>query len=39
MSGNDRWHKDHHFVHNIRAALLLMYDKEKGKTGELEERL
>ena len=39
MSGNDRWHKDHHFVHNIRAALLLMYDKEKGKIGELEERL
>jgi hypothetical protein len=39
MSGNDRWHKDHHFVHNIRAALLLIYDKEKGKNGELEERL
>lgn len=39
MSGNDRWHKDHLFVHNIRAALLLMYDKNKGKVGEFEERL
>jgi hypothetical protein len=39
MSGNDRYHKDNLFVHNIRAALLLMYDKEKGKIGELEERL
>ncbi len=39
LSGNDRWHKDHHFVHNVRAALLLMYDKQKGKIGELEERL
>ena len=39
LSGNDRWHKDHHFVHSVRAALLLMYDKTKGKIGELEERL
>lgn len=39
LSGNDRWHKDHHFVHNVRAALLLMYDRKKGKIGELEERL
>ncbi len=39
MSGNDRWHKDHLFVHNIRAALLLIYDKEKGKDGEFEERI
>lgn len=39
MSGNDRWHKDNLFVHNVRAALLLMYDKKKGKIGEIEERL
>jgi len=39
MSGNDRWHKDNLFVHNIRAALLLIYDKEKGRIGELEERI
>lgn len=39
MSGNDRWHKENLYVHNLRAALLLMYDKQKGKVGELEERL
>ena len=39
MSGNDRWHKDNLYVHNVRAALLLMYDKKKGKIGEIEERL
>ena len=39
MSGNDRWHKDNLFVNNIRAALLLIYDKQKGKSGEFEERL
>jgi len=39
MSGNDRWHKDNLYVNNVRAALLLMYDKKKGKIGELEERL
>lgn len=39
MSGADRWHKDNHYVHNIRAALLLMYDRKKGKIGELEERI
>lgn len=39
MSGNDRWHKDNLFVNNIRAALLLMYDKKNGKVGEIEERL
>lgn len=39
MSGNDRWHKDHLFVNNIRAALLLIYNKETGKSGEFEERI
>lgn len=39
MSGNDRWHKDNLYVNNIRAALLLMYDKKKGKVGEIEERI
>mgnify|MGYP001110332622 CR=1 FL=1 len=39
LSGNDRWHKENLFVHNVRAALLLIYDKVKGKTGEFEERI
>lgn len=39
LSGADKWHRDHNFIHNIRAALVLLYDKEKGKTGEFEERI
>ncbi len=39
MSGDDRWHRDQNYVHNIRAALVLVYDREKGKIGEFEERI
>lgn len=39
LSGADRWHKEKQFVNQVRAALLLMYDKEKGKVGEIEERI
>ena len=39
LSGVDRWHKEANYINNIRAALVLLYDKEKGRIGELEERL
>lgn len=39
LSGTDRWHLDNNFVHSIRAAIAIAYDKEKGKICELEERL
>jgi hypothetical protein len=39
LSGDDKWHRDHNFVNNVRAALVLLYDKDKGKCGEFEERL
>ena len=39
LSGTDKWHRDNNYVNNIRAALVLLYDKEKGKIGELEERI
>lgn len=39
LSGTDKWHRDNNFVNNIRAALVLLYDKEKGKIGEFEERI
>lgn len=39
LSGTDRWHSDNNFVHSIRAALALVYDKEMGKIAEFEERL
>jgi hypothetical protein len=39
LSGSDRWHEDNNFVHSIRAALVLIYDKELGKEGEFEQRI
>lgn len=39
LSGTDRWHQDHNFVHNIRAGLVLVYDREKGKIAEFESRI
>jgi len=39
LSGTDRWHADHNFVHSIRAALALVFDKEVGKIAEFEVRL
>ena len=39
LSGTDRWHSDSNYVHSIRAALALVYDKEMGKVAEFEERL
>ena len=39
LSGTDRWHLDNNYVHNIRAALALVYDPIKGKIAEFEERI
>jgi hypothetical protein len=39
LSGTDRWHQDNNFVHSVRAALALIYDKELGKISEFEFRL
>ena len=39
LSGADRWHKDNNFVHSVRAALSLVYDKKVGKVAEFEERI
>jgi hypothetical protein len=39
LSGTDRWHADNNFVHSVRAALALVYDEEKGKICEFEERI
>jgi len=39
LSGTDRWHLDNNFVHSVRAALVLVYDKHKGKIAEFEERI
>ena len=35
----DKWHRDSGYVHSIRAALLLGYNKEKGKECEFEKRI
>lgn len=39
LSGTDRWHADNNYVNSIRAALALVYDQEKGKVAEFEERI
>jgi hypothetical protein len=39
LSGTDRWHLDNNYVHSVRAALALVYDKELGKICEFEERI
>jgi hypothetical protein len=39
LSGTDRWHQDNNFVHSVRAALALVYDKQLGKICEFEERI
>jgi hypothetical protein len=39
LSGTDRWHLDNNYVHSVRAALALVYDKDTGKIAEFEERL
>lgn len=39
LSGTDRWHLDNNYVHSVRAALALVYDKEHGKIAEYEKRI
>ena len=39
LSGTDRWHADHNFVHSIRAGLVLIYHPTLGKIGEFESRI
>lgn len=39
LSGTDRWHLDNNYVHSVRAALALVYDKDSGKISEFEFRL
>lgn len=39
LADTDRWHDDSNYVQNIRAAVCSIYDKEKGKVSEFEERL
>lgn len=39
LSGTDKWHSDNLFVGAQRAGLCLIYDKEKGKVSEFEERI
>jgi hypothetical protein len=39
LSGTDRWHLDNNYVHSVRAALALVYDKNLGKIAEFETRI
>jgi hypothetical protein len=39
LSGTDRWHLDNNFVHSVRAALALVYDRKLGKICEFETRI
>ena len=39
LSGTDRWHLDNNFVHSVRAALALVYNRNIGKIAEFETRI
>jgi len=39
LSGIDRWHADNNYVHSVRAALALVYNRDVGKIAEFEERI
>jgi hypothetical protein len=39
LSDPDRWHDDGNYVQNIRAGICTIYDKDKGKVTEFEERI
>lgn len=39
LCGTDTWHQDNLFINAIQAGIGLIYDVEKGKVGEFEERL
>ena len=39
LSGTDRWHLDNNYVHSVRAALALVYDRYHGKVAEFEFRI
>lgn len=39
LSGTDRWHLDNNYVHSVRAALALVYDRYHGKVAEFEHRI
>ena len=39
LSGTDRWHLDNNYVHSVRAALVLVYDRNLGKIAEFECRI
>ena len=39
LTGVDRWHKDNLFINSIQSGICLVYDKERGKISEFEERI
>lgn len=39
ISGTDTWHQDNLFVGAIQSGICMVYDKEKGKISEFEERV
>lgn len=39
LSGTDQWHQDNLFVNAIQSGIALVYDLEKGKCSEFEERI
>lgn len=38
LADTDRWHNDNNYVENIRAGICSVYEKNKGKIAEFEER-
>lgn len=38
LADTDRWHNDNNYVENIRAGICSVFEKNKGKIAEFEER-
>lgn len=38
LADTDRWHNDNNYVENIRAGICTVFEKNKGKIAEFEER-
>lgn len=39
LCGTDTWHNDHNYVNQVRAAVCTIYEYNKGRIADLQERL
>lgn len=39
LCGTDTWHNDHNYVNSVKAAICTIYEHDKGRIADLQERL